>query len=174
MPVQYAVLIGVLLSLTLYFFTSSRLVKLHRRRLLSNGRFEEITFPSEIENEAVHVFTVEGDLYFVGARMLEKQWPSLPSQTRHPVIILGLRGRNNIDATLTEVLENFYDKIKKAEGRFYITELGENSYTSLRTQAASEVLGGIRIVKKEPIVGKSTQEAVLEAQDWLNNGTHKK
>ncbi len=170
MPVQYAVLIGVLLSFALYFFTSSRLVQLHRRRLLSQGWFEEITLPAEIENEAIHIFAVDGDLHFAGARVLETQWPKLLPKTRRPVIILELRGRNNIGATLTEVIESFYDKITKAEGRFYITELGENSYDSFQVQASSEVLKGIRIVKKHPIIGKSTQQAMLEAQDWLENG----
>jgi SulP family sulfate permease len=93
----------------------------------------------------------------------------LSPQTRRPVIILELRGRNNIGATLTEVLENFYDRIKEAKGRFYITELGENSYASFRTQAASEVLRGMHIMKKEPIIGKSTQQAVLDAQAWLDS-----
>lgn len=170
MPVQYAVLIGVLLSFILYFFTSSRLVKLHRRQLLSDGRFEEISLPAEIEKEAVHIFAVEGDLHFAGARMLANQWPKLDPQTRHPVIILELRGRNNIGATLTEVIETFYEKVKKAEGRFYITELGENSYAAFLTQADTVVLRGIRMKKKESIVGKSTLEAVLEAKEWLEKG----
>ena len=86
-----------------------------------------------------------------------------------PVIILELRGRNNIGATLTEVLESLYDKITKADGRFYLTELGENSYASFRTQVASEVLGGMHIRQREAIIGKSTQQAVLEAQAWLGN-----
>ena len=169
MPVQYAVLIGVLLSFALYFFTSSQLVRLHRRRLLDDGRFEQIDLPDEIESNTIHIFAVDGDLHFAGARMLETQWPKLTAQTQRPVIILELRGRNNIGATLTEVLENFYDKITKADGRFYLTELGENSHASFRTQAATEILRGICILKKESIIGQSTRKAFLEAQAWLDN-----
>jgi sulfate permease, SulP family len=169
-PIQYAVLVGVLLSFFLYFITSSKLVKLQRRRLLENGAFEEITMPSEIESNTVHLFAVDGDLHFAGARMLETQWPNLAPQTQYPVIVLELRGRNNIGATLTEVIESFYDKITKAQGRFYLTELGENSYAAFQTQAASEVLKGIRMKRKEPIVGESTRQAILEAQEWLTNG----
>jgi SulP family sulfate permease len=167
-PIQYAVLIGVLLSFTLYFFTSSRLVKLHRLQLLSDGWFKEMAVPRELESEAVHVFAVDGGLHFAGARMLERQWPKLGPHTRRPVIILELRGRNNIGATLTEVLLNYFDKIEKAEGRFYITELGERSYAMFKTQAASQLSEGMQIRKNESIVGKSTQRAVLEAQAWLN------
>ncbi|GGK89237.1 SulP family inorganic anion transporter [Rufibacter glacialis] len=170
LPVQYAVLVGVLLSFILYFFTSSRLVKLHRRQLLQDGLFEEIDVPAEIENKAVHIFAVDGDLHFAGARMLENQWPKLDPQSQHPVIILELRGRNNIGATLTEVIENFYERIQKAQGRFYITELGENSYDSFRAQANTAVLRGIHMRKKEPIIGKSTRIAVVEAQEWLASG----
>jgi SulP family sulfate permease len=163
------VLAGVLVSFVLYFSMSSRFVKLHRWRLLSDGRFEQIPLPRELENEAVYVFAVDGSLHFAGARMLENQWPKLEPHTRRPVIILELRGRNNIGATLTEVLLAFYEKIEKAGGRFYITELGERSYATLRTQAASENLGGMRILKQEAIIGNSTEQAVIEAQAWLAN-----
>ncbi|KAA9340544.1 SulP family inorganic anion transporter [Adhaeribacter soli] len=169
MPIQAAVLIGVILSFTLYFFTSSQLVKLHRRRLLPDGSFEEITLPEQLENDAIHIFAVDGDLHFAGARMLEHQWPKITSGTRHPIIILELRGRNNVGATLIEVLEKYYEKIQRADGRFYLTELGENSYASFRIQAASEVLHGMHILKKEAIIGRSTQQAVQEAQAWLND-----
>lgn len=168
MPIQYALLIAVLLSFTLYIFISSHLVKLHAIRFLNDGRFEETALPSEIKSGEINIFSVDGDLHFAGARILENQWPELSHQARHPVIILELRGRNNIGATLTEVLENFYDKIKKAEGRFYITELEESSYSSFRIHVNSEVLRGMHIMKKDPIIGKSTQEAVINAQAWLN------
>ncbi|PKV75931.1 SulP family inorganic anion transporter [Pontibacter ramchanderi] len=170
MPVQYAVLIGVLISFTLYFFTSSRLVKLRRRRLTREGWFEEMALPAAIEQEGIHIFAVDGDLHFAGARTLENQWPKLAPETRRPVIILELRGRNNIGATLTEVIENFYDKIRMAGGRFYLTELGANSYVAFQAQAASEVLRGIRMLRKDTIVGNSTRQAVLEAQEWLKKG----
>jgi sulfate permease, SulP family len=77
MPVQYAVLIGVLLSFTLYFLTSSRLVKLHRRELVNESWFKEIAMPAEIESEAIHIFAVDGDLHFAGARILETNGRSL-------------------------------------------------------------------------------------------------
>jgi len=167
MPVQYAMLIGVVLSFILYFFSSSRLVKLHRRQLRNDGRFEEIALPFELESEAVHVLAVDGDLHFAGARMLQNQWPKLSPQVRHPVIVLELRGRNNIGATLTEVIEEFYEKIERAEGRFYITELNDESYASFSAQTASNVLKGIRILKRTVIIGESTEQAVLDAQAWL-------
>ncbi|GGK89232.1 SulP family inorganic anion transporter [Rufibacter glacialis] len=170
LPIQNAVLTGVLISFILYFFTSSRLVKLHRRQLLQDGRFEEIDVPAEIENKEVHIFAVEGDLHFAGARILENQWPKITPETKHPVIILELRGRNNIGATLTEVLESFYERIKKADGRFYITELSNDSYDSFRTQADTAVLRGIKMRKKESVVGESTLQAVSDAQEWLSNG----
>jgi SulP family sulfate permease len=159
----------VLLSFALYFLVSSRFVKLNRRQLLSDGRFELIAMPEELENEGVHVFAVDGSLHFAGARMLERQWPKIGPHTRRPVIIMELHGRNNIGATLTEVLWTIYDKIEKAGGRFYITELGERSYNTLRTQTALETLKEVRILKQEAIIGSSTEQAVIEARAWLKS-----
>ncbi|MBB6610604.1 SulP family inorganic anion transporter [Pontibacter sp. Tf4] len=171
MPVQYAVLIGVLLSFTLYFLTSSRLVKLHRRELVNEGWFKETAMPTQIESETIHIFAVDGDLHFAGARILENQWPIVAPQTHRPVIILEMRGRNNIGATLTEVIEKFYEKIEKAGGRFYITELGQNSFAGFQAQATPEVLEDIQLWRKEEIIGNSTRQAVQDAQDWLKSNT---
>jgi SulP family sulfate permease len=168
-PIQYAVLVGVMLSFVMYFFMSSRYVKLHRIRLMSDGRFEQIPVPVELESEKVHVFSVDGSLHFAGARMLENQWPKIGPYTHRPVIVLEMQGLNNVGATLTEVLLNYFHKIEEAGGRFYITELGEHSYSILRTQAASEILGGMRISKQEVIIGDSTRQAILEARSWLDN-----
>jgi SulP family sulfate permease len=168
-PIQYAVLVGVMLSFVMYFFMSSRYVKLHRIRLMSDGRFEQIPVPVELESEKVHVFSVDGSLHFAGARMLENQWPKIGTYTRRPVIVLEMQGLNNVGATLTEVLLNYYHKIEEAGGRFYITELEEHSYSILRVQAASEILGGMRISKQETIIGESTRHAILEARAWLGN-----
>lgn len=170
MPVQYAVLIGVLLSFTLYFFSSSRLVKLQGRLLLKDGTMEEVPLPEQIKNETIYIFAVDGDLHFAGARMLENQWPKVSPETHHPVIILELRGRKNIGATLIQVIEIFYEKITAAKGRFYITELGQNSYASFQAQATSEVLKGIHLLKKEAVIGKRTRKAFAEAQAWLHSG----
>jgi SulP family sulfate permease len=131
---------------------------------------EEVPLPEQIENETIYIFAVDGDLHFAGARMLENQWPKIGPETRHPVIILELRGRNNIGATLIEVIEIFYEKITAANGRFYITELGQDSYISFQAQATSEVLKGIHLFKKEAVIGKSTRKAFAEAQAWLDNG----
>jgi MFS superfamily sulfate permease-like transporter len=125
--------------------------------------------PVELESEKVHVFSVDGSLHFAGARMLENQWPKIGTYTRRPVIVLEMQGLNNVGATLTEVLLNYYHKIEEAGGRFYITELEEHSYSILRVRAASEILGGMRISKQETIIGESTRHAILEARAWLGN-----
>lgn len=168
-PIQYAVFAGVMLSFVLYFFMSSRYVQLNSIRLMSDGRFEQIAVPAELESETVHVFSVAGSLHFAGARMLENQWPKIGPDTRRPVIVLEMQGLNNVGATLTEVLLNYYHKVEEAGGRFYITELGPRSYSILHTQAASEILEGMRISKQEDIIGESTRQAILEAREWLAN-----
>lgn len=167
MPIQYAVLVSVLLSFSLYFFSSSLRIRLRAIRLLEDGRFREVSMPDTIESEKIYIFTIDGDLHFAGARMLENQWPRVDSQTRNPVIILALRGRNNIGATLTEVIETFYDKIKASSGQFYITELDTSSYASFIIQVNSEVLRGMHIMKKDSIIGESTRMAIHQGRTWL-------
>ena len=83
------------------------------------------------------------------------------------MVILRLRGRNNLGATLIEVLANYADKLQEANGRLYLTGISERAYEQVVRTGKLRLTGPVRAYEATPIRGQSTQEAVADARTWL-------
>ena len=82
------------------------------------------------------VLDVYGHLFYAGARTLERLLPT-PEGAQNPVVVLRLRGRKNLGATLVEVLANYADKLQEAHGRLYLTGISEGAYAQWSARANS-------------------------------------
>ncbi len=129
-------------------------------------RIEERTPPKDLPSERVTVLDVYGHLFYAGARTLERLLPA-PRGARNPVVVLRLRGRTTLDATLVEVLSNYADKLREADGRLYLTGLSEGAYAQVVRTGKLRLTGPVRAYAATPIVGQSTRQALAEAQAWL-------
>ncbi len=172
LPIQAAVGLGVALSALFYVYASSTdvsVVELVRR---SGGQVEERTPPKRVPGGRVTVLDVYGHLFFAGARTLARLLPP-PGEGRHPVVVLRLRGRTTIDATLAQVLSDYARQLEAADGRLYLTGLGERAYGEVERSGKLHLRGPVRAYEVTPIVGQSTGEAYDDAHAWLV-GLHKK
>jgi SulP family sulfate permease len=172
-----AVGIGVVLSALLYLYRSATDVTVVELVERPDGRIEERKPPSELPSNSVTVLDVYGHLFYAGARTLERLLPRPPQhdqdhqggdhQLQHPVVILRLRGRSTVGATLVEVLANYVSKLKAVHGRLYITGISENAYDQMARTGTLSLSGPVRAYQATPIVGESTREAYADAQTWL-------
>ena len=90
-----------------------------------------------------------------------------PNGAENPVVILRLRGRTNLGATLVEVLANYADKLHKANGRLYLTGISEGAYEQIVRTGKLRLTGPVRAYEATPVRGESTEEAHADAQTWL-------
>jgi SulP family sulfate permease len=90
-----------------------------------------------------------------------------PQDSQNPAVILRLRGRSTVGATLIEVLSNYSDKLKAVNGRLYLTGISEVAYDQLVRTGKLRLTGAVRAYEATPIRGQSTQEAVADARTWL-------
>ena len=90
-----------------------------------------------------------------------------PEGTHNPAVILRLRGRSTVGATLIEVLSNYSDKLKAVDGRLYLTGISEVAYDQLVRTGKLRLTGPVHAYEATPIRGQSTQEAVADARTWL-------
>lgn len=167
LPIQIAVGIGVLLSALLYVVTASANVTLVEVVEHSDGRIEEREPPRELPGERVTVLTVYGHLFFAGARTLSEQLPR-PGKEKHPVVILRLRGRQTISATLIEeVLTGYAEQLRSVDGRLYLSGISKPALDRILGNGRFRLSGPMRVYEATPIVGESTQKALEEAEAWL-------
>lgn len=166
LPIQAAVGIGVVLSALLFVNESSTDVSVVEVVERPDGRIEEREPAAELPGGRVTVLGVYGHLFYAGARTLERRLPR-PRGARNPVVVLRLRGRTAIGATLVEVLTRYADELQRAGGRLYLTGIGEAAYRRVARTGTLRRAGAVRVYEATPIVGESTREAVADARAWL-------
>jgi len=166
LPIQAAVGIGVVLSALLYLAQSSTEVAVMERTEHADGRVEERPARERLPSDAVTVLHVYGHLFYAGARTLEGRLPS-PRGARRPVVVLRLRGRAHVGATLVEVLARYAEQLHDANGRLYLSGLAPSVREEIARTGKLDLSGPVQAYGETPIVGQSTRQAVADAQAWL-------
>jgi SulP family sulfate permease len=166
LPIQAAVGIGVVLSALLYVNQSSTDVSVVELRKQPNGMLEEHKAPKQLQSNKATVLDIYGHLFFAGARTLQRLLPD-PNGAENPVVILRLRGRTNLGATLVEVLANYADKLQEVNGRLYLTGIGEGAYDQIVRTGKLRLTGPVRVYEATPVRDESTEEAYADAAAWL-------
>jgi sulfate permease, SulP family len=170
MSIPQAVAVGVLLTSVLYVFSSAKDVTVRALIPLGDGRFSEGKPPARLPSNAVTVLDVYGSLFFAGARTLADALPS-PRNAVRPVVVLRLRGRTRVGATLIEVLDEYADDLAEVGGRLYLSGVDEELAEQLRNIGKLDLEEGVHLVPAGPILGASTAQAWTLASAWLGS-TH--
>jgi SulP family sulfate permease len=171
LSVPQAVAAGVLLTIVLYLASSASDVTVRALISLGDGRFRESSPPERLPSNAVTVLDVYGSLFFAGARTLEEALPRPEGSTR-PAVVLRLRGRTRVGATLIEVLDDYADELTEVGGRLYLSGLDEGLIEQLRDAGKLDLEETVRLVPADEVVGASTAQALASATEWLGRARH--
>jgi SulP family sulfate permease len=166
LAIQLAVLIGVALSIALYVIADASdisVVQLVRR---DDDRIEEREPARGLESDSVTVLDIYGHLFFAGARTLESRLPRV-GDARSPAVVMRLRGRTDVGATLVDVLATYAHAIEEAGGRLYLTGLGDSVREELVRSQKLRLNGPVQAYEATSIIGESTRRAAADARTWL-------
>ncbi|MCC6455971.1 MAG: SulP family inorganic anion transporter [Caldilineaceae bacterium] len=166
LPIEVAVGIGVVLSAFLYLSESSTDISVVELVKDSSGEIEEQKAPEQLSSNHVTVLDVYGNLFYAGARTLERLLPE-PRGAQNPVVILRLRGRTTVGATLVDMLANYARKLQAVNGRLYLTGISRGVYEQIIRTGKLHLTGPVRVYEATPVRGQSTDEAYADAQTWL-------
>ncbi len=168
LPVQVAVAIGVVLSILIYVIRASGSVVLVEQYELPDGQVAEREPPRHLPDRRVTVLDVYGSLFFASAPIFEQLLPT-PNESRQPVVILRLRGKTPLEATLVRVLSNYADRIMAAGGRLYIVGLRPRDRDHLLKTGKFGTTGSAQAHTATPVIGESSRNAREDAQRWLES-----
>ena len=169
MPVQYAVFLGVALSILGYFISSADDVRLVELVPLSEGRYQEQPAPTELRGNGVTLLQAYGNLFFAAVAKLEEKLPSTEDVER-PVVILRLRQQSQIASTFLELLVSYEAKIRAQGGKLILAGVSPHIKEQLDlTETTQDSLGENDIFMITDIVGDSTRQALDAAQAWLED-----
>ncbi|HKS72444.1 MAG TPA: SulP family inorganic anion transporter [Terriglobales bacterium] len=164
--IPLAVGAGVLLTTVLYVASAATDVRVRALAPTEDGRFREEEAPKRLSSNAVVVLDVYGSLFFAGARRLEETLPS-PDEAIRPVVVLRLRGRTRVGATLIEVLDEYADELAEAGGRLYLSGVDQQLIQQLQKSGKLDLNQAVQVVPVQPELGAATQKALNSALEWL-------
>lgn len=166
LSVPVAVAVGVGLTVVLSLASAASGVTVLALVPVGDGRFAEREPPERLPSGEVTVLDVDGSLFFAGARTLAEKLPS-PAKARRPVVVLRLRGRTRVGATLIDVLDEYADDLAEAGGRLYLTGVDEDVAEQLRRSRKLDLNRTVVVTPAADVIGASTERALGAARAWL-------
>jgi SulP family sulfate permease len=168
LPIQYAVLLGVMLSIMIYLYRSSTDIRLMELVPQADGSIIEQGAPLSLKKNDITILRTYGSLHFSGAAMLEEILPSA-QESNQSVVILQLRGLDNIGSTFIRVIERYAQNLQANGGKLYLTGVHPRVVEQLELTETTETIPEEAIYLAEDKLGASTQDAYQSARAWLDD-----
>jgi SulP family sulfate permease len=167
LPVQWAVLVGVVLSILVYFFTAADEVNVEEIIITPEGDFSVQPPPERLPSHKATVLQIRGNIFFAAVDKLGAMLPSARG-AEGPVVILRLRGYDQINSTFITLIERYQDQLTAVDGKLMLAGVSEHVKEQLdRTETTQEVLGEENIFEDTQYLGQSVQAALAAANRWL-------
>jgi sulfate permease, SulP family len=165
-PLQYAVLVGVGLSVVLYVARQSAKVKVMRWQFEEGSAFPtEVTPPAVLPPGEVVVLTAYGSLFFASAQVVESQLPEVVEGSAGAVVVLRLRGKEDLGSTFIQAMVRYHATLRAAGCHLVLAGVGESVMRQLMRTGALERLGRQNVFAAEPGVTVSLQAAIARAHE---------
>ena len=164
LPLQFAVLVGVGMSVLLFVIRQSSRLTTRRIVFRDDGQPVEQPPPPDLAAGDVVVLQPYGPVFFATADTLRKQMPTVTPSSRHSVVVLRLRGGDAAGATVLDVLAAYATALAAVESRLVIVTDNERLIAQL---AASEAAPRMTVYAGTEVVGVTTRRAYDEAWAWV-------
>jgi SulP family sulfate permease len=166
-PLQYAVLVGVGVSVILHVVRQSNQVSIRRRQHDPDGHLVEIDPPEVIPAGEVVVLQPYGSLFFAAAPVFEAQLPVVAATSAGSVVILRLRGRSDLGTTFMDVVLRYAHALDEVGSRLMIVSTNPDIDAQLTVAGIVTVIGADGIYPGDERVGAATEQAEADARAWV-------
>ena len=167
-PLQFAVLVGVGISVILFVLRQS--TRLFTRRLVfhEDGRIEETDPRETVPPDEVVVLQPYGALFFATASTLLEQMPTVTPESENSVVILRVRGVDDAGATLIDLVKQYAESLQEVDSKLMIVTGNRNVIRQLRVTGATDVIGAENIYRSTSFITESTRRAHTDAKKWVS------
>ncbi len=165
-PLQFAVLFGVALSIVLHVFRQSNKVVVTQWVLQPQGFPLEQPPPAQLASNQYKLLHVYGSLFFAAARSMEELLPEV-GNTTHAVVAINLRGKSEIGSTFVTVLQRYSEALRGRQSKLMLVGVDPAVREQLARTGVLQVLGEENVFVATPQLGVALNNAVAAANDWL-------
>ncbi|MBG9982806.1 SulP family inorganic anion transporter [Aerococcaceae bacterium DSM 111020] len=160
--------VGIILSIIFNFVVSANDIDVTHLIQTDDGQFKVATMPEFIPSNDPMVITVEGNLFFAGAKTLEEKLPKVGDAER-PVVIIRMRNSNQMGATLIDVFDRYADELEENGGKLYLSGLAPEQMALLEASGKLELGEDSHIYAEQETLLASTREAFEDAEAWVKD-----
>ena len=171
-PLQYAVLGGVGLSVILHVVRQSNQVTIKRRQIDPEGNFIETDPPVRLPAEEVVILQPYGSLFFAAAPVFEAALPALTDASRHSVVILRLRGRSDLGTTFMDVLYRYAQGLAALGSKLVLVSANQRIQEQLAVTGITDLIGAENLYTGDERVGATVKRAHADAMAWIKTNRH--
>ena len=166
LPLQYTVLVGVVLSVLLFVMQQSQ--HLTVRQLVDDGdETLELEPPDTLPGGQVVVLQPYGSLFFATAPLLDQALPQIDASSGGSVVILRLRGHDNIGSTLSNALHRYAHRLNTVGSRLMLVTDSEPIKVELAASSVGSLIDDDHIFFGDEHVGRATGKAMDLAEEWV-------
>jgi len=166
MPIQYAVFLGVVLSILQYVYSSSLDVRVTELKRTADGMFTEQSAPDVLASEQVTVLDIHGSVFYAGAEIIRELLPAAAGSSR-PAVILRLRDRTDVGSTFLGVVERYRTETVAVGGVLMLAGVGPELLGQLERTGILAAVGEANVCEAQPTLTASLSVAVDAAERWL-------
>jgi sulfate permease, SulP family len=168
MPLQFAVLLGVGLSILLFtFHQANRLELVELVPSKNNPLPVEQPAPKKLSDHHVTVLYPYGSLFYAAAKTLEENLPAA-EDAREAVVVFLLRGYENFGSTMITVLDRYNQVLQSNGGKLMLAGISANVMLQLERTGLLDRIGRENVFPVHKQWGVSAYEAYDAAQAWLD------
>jgi SulP family sulfate permease len=167
-PLQYAVLVGIGISIILHVVKQSNRLVVRRWEFdPETGATREVDPPAGVGSSEVIVLQPYGSVFFATAPMFEDLLPQVGPESHDSVVILRLRGLADPGATFMGVLARYAARLDAAGCKLVITYADDTIPNQLAVSGALDVMGEGDLYESDEWLGATIRRAYADGEAWV-------
>ena len=169
-PLQFAILLGMAISIVLHVFRESNKVVVTQWLLQPEGFPLEQPAPRQLPSHQLTLLHVYGSLFFAAAKSMEEMLPEVGDAT-HAVVAINLRGKSQIGSTFVTVLQHYSHALRNQDSKLMLVGVDPAVRDQLAKTGVLKLIGEENVFLATPQLGTALNQAVAAATVWLGQPT---
>ena len=166
-PLQFAILLGIVISIVLHVFRASNKVVVTQWVLQPEGFPLEQPAPKRLPSHQLTLLHVYGSLFFAAAKSFEEMLPDV-GDTTHAVVAINLRGKSQIGCTFVTVLQHYSNALRKKDSKLMLVGVDPAVRDQLAKTGVLKLIGDENVFVATPQLGNALNQAIAAATEWLD------
>ncbi len=167
MPLQFAVLLGVSLSVLLFVFHQANRLKLVELFPSDKSVLPiEQSAPKQLPSHKVTVLYPYGSLFYAAAKTFEENLPAADN-AKEAVVIFVFRGYDKFGSTMIAVLDRYNEVLQANGGKLMLAGISSGVLLQLERTGLLDKIGRENVFFAQPQWGAAATQAYEAALAWL-------